>query len=138
MDVEPEPGKIYCNSEAKSSKVEEVGKNGSTPVRNEGVASVQVEVRRKKKKRRSKEKRQERLHKFHQKLVKTRGLPPNRLMEQRGTGLDDVKKDLDGEFDQVREQYLHQLCQSQTIAGLESRAVKNKFLRFTLAYQQQA
>ena len=34
--------------------------------------------------------------------------------------------------------YLHQLCQSQTIAGLESRAVKNKFLRFTLAYQQQA
>ena len=54
MDVKPEPGKISYNSEAKSSKVEEVGKDDSTPVHNEGVASVQVEVRRKKKKRRSK------------------------------------------------------------------------------------
>ena len=34
--------------------------------------------------------------------------------------------------------YLHQLCQSQTIAGLESRAVKNKFLRCTLAHHQWA
>ena len=105
IDVKPEPSKVYFNLEAKSSKKEEVGNDDSTPVHDEGVASVQVEIRRKKKKRRSKEKRQERLHKFHQKLVKTRGLPPIRFMEHRETGLDDVKKNLDGEFDQVHEQY---------------------------------
>ena len=60
---------------------------------------------RKKKKKRSKEKRQERLLKFHQKLVKTSGLPPSRLMEQKRTGLDNVKRDLKGEFEQVHKQY---------------------------------
>ena len=34
--------------------------------------------------------------------------------------------------------FLHQLCQSQTIPGLESRAVKNKLHRYTLAHHQRA
>ena len=59
---------------------------------------------RKKKKRRSKEKHKERLLKFHQKLVKTSGLPPRRLMEQKRTSLDNIKRDLKGEFELVHEQ----------------------------------
>ena len=41
------------------------------------------ENKKKKKKTRNMEQRQKRLLKFHQKLVKTSGLPPSRLMEQR-------------------------------------------------------
>ena len=49
--------------------------------------------RKKKKKSRNKEWRQERLLKFHQKLVKTSGLPPSRLMEQQSS-LDLVKMNM--------------------------------------------
>ena len=38
-DVKPEPAKVSYNSEDKSSKEEEVGRDDSTPVHNEGVAS---------------------------------------------------------------------------------------------------
>ena len=50
-----------------------------------------------KKKRRNKEQRQKRLLKFQQKLVKTSGLPPSRLMEQKNS-LDLFKRNLQDEF----------------------------------------
>ena len=53
--------------------------------------------RKMKKKKRNKERRQERLLKFHQRLVKTSGLPPSRLMEQK-TSLDLIKRNLQDEF----------------------------------------
>ena len=40
-------------------------------------------IKTKTKKRKSKERRRERLLKYHEKLVKTNGLPPSRLMKQR-------------------------------------------------------
>ena len=53
-----------------------------------------------KKKKRNKERRQERLLKFHQKLVKTSGLPPSRLMEQKSS-LDLIKRNLKDEFEHL-------------------------------------
>ena len=50
-----------------------------------------------KKKRRNKEQRQKRLLKFQQNLVKTSGLPPSRLMEQKNS-LDLFKRNLQDEF----------------------------------------
>jgi hypothetical protein len=50
--------------------------------------------RNRKKSKRSKERRQERLLKFHEKLVLTSGLPPSRLMETWGN----VRRNLSGEF----------------------------------------
>ena len=43
MDVKPEPGKISYNSEAKSSKVEEVGKDDSTPVHTDTTISQEID-----------------------------------------------------------------------------------------------
>ena len=60
-------------------------------------------IKTKTKKRKSKERRRERLLKYHEKLVKTNGLPPSRLMKQRleqeSSVLGEVRKNLSSEFE---------------------------------------
>ena len=73
-----------------------------TPVVEE--KTVVDDNKRKRKKKRKKEKRQERLLKYHEKLVKTSGLPPSRLMKnQKLTSSDwpDVSKSLVSDFEQI-------------------------------------
>ena len=65
---------------------------------------VKTEIKTKKKKRKSKERRQERLLKYQEKLMKTIGLPPSRLMEKQRLGqgssvLGEVKRNLSNEFE---------------------------------------
>ena len=60
--------------------------------------------KKKKRKKRKKEKGQERLLNYHEKLVKTAGLPPSRLMEDQrlsSPGIPDVRKSLQSEFEQI-------------------------------------
>jgi hypothetical protein len=74
----------------------------ATPVEAEQETGTK---KRRKKQRRKKERRQERLLKFHEKLVKTSGLPPSRLMEERLrkplSDLDKVKRRLASEFEHL-------------------------------------
>ena len=67
----------------------EMTHNYSTPVEEQEVKNLSET---KKKKRRNKDRRQKRLLKFHEKLVRTQGLPPSRLM---------VRKRLSSEFEQL-------------------------------------
>ena len=114
------------------SKKQEVGKDDSTPVhtdttmtqeidssskiqqmtpvaKEELVGEVEKDLTSKKskrKKRKNKESRQKRLLKYHEKLVKTSGLPPSRLMEKQRHGPDslvtnNLKRSLAGEFEQM-------------------------------------
>jgi hypothetical protein len=67
--------------------------------------AVKTEIRTTEKKRKSKEKRQERLLKYQEKLMKTNGLPPSRLMEEQRLGqesssvLGEFKRNLSNEFE---------------------------------------
>ena len=99
---QPEPGIDMVENCMKQEEVEighlsQMDSTNRTPIEqnDEKVA------RSKKNRRRSKEKRKARLLKFHQKLVKTCGLPSCRLMEQQGPALADVKRSLYGEFEQL-------------------------------------
>ena len=72
-----------------------------TPVIEEKIVE---DDKKKKRKKRNKEKRQERLLKYHEKLVKTGGLPPSRLMKNQrltSSGLADVRKSLVSDFEQI-------------------------------------
>ena len=73
-----------------------------TPVMEE--KTVEDDTKKKRKKKRKKEKGQERLLNYHEKLVKTGGLPPSRLMENQkltSSGLPDVRKSLVSDFEQI-------------------------------------
>ena len=73
----------------------------------EGECSIKSGIK-SKKRRRNQERRQKRLLKYHEKLVKTSGLPPSRLMEklrleQKSLVLGEAKRNLACEFEHMAE-----------------------------------
>ena len=73
-----------------SPEVDRINNQHMTPVAKEEVVGEmetdQTRIKSKRKKRKNKESRQRRLLKYHEKLVKTSGLPPSRLMEKQKHG----------------------------------------------------
>ena len=95
---------------ATMSQVDSSNNQSRTPVVKEEVVweveKDQTRNKSKRKKRKNKESRQKGLLKYHEKLAKTCGLPPSRLMEKQRHGPDslvknNLKRSLAGEFEQM-------------------------------------